>query len=93
MCVNAFGDIGFYEDRGIRKRAIVALGNFDIGDCKKIIPKDIDVKVLGASSDHTILDIHDSKINYKLGDIVEFNVLYQAMLVACASSTINKKII
>ena len=93
MCVNAFGDIGIYEDKGIRKRAIVALGNFDIGDCKKLIPRDNDIKILGASSDHTILDIHDSKINYKLGDIIEFNVLYQAMLVACASSTINKKII
>ncbi len=93
MCVNAFGDCGYYEDKGIRKRAIVALGNFDIGDCKKLIPKDKGIKILGASSDHTILDIHDSQNNYRLGDIIEFNVLYQAMLVSSASDMINKKII
>ena len=31
--------------------------------------------VLGASSDHTIW-IFDCKTEYKLGDIIEFNILY-----------------
>jgi len=93
LMVNAFGEHAHYIDNGIRKRAIVALGNQDVGDSSKLVPKDMDIKVLGASSDHTILDIHDSKLQYKLGDIVEFNVLYQAMLFTTLSKYIKKKII
>lgn len=91
--VNAFGEYGHYEDRGIRKRALIGLGNQDVGDSSKLVPKDKNIIVLGASSDHTILDIHDSEIEYKLGDIVEFNVLYQAMLFTSLSQYISKKII
>ena len=78
MCVNAFGECGSYTDKGIRKRAI---------------PKDKGISVLGASSDHTIIDIHDSKNEYKVGDIVEFNVLYQAMLVSSSLEMVHKQII
>ncbi len=91
--VNAFGEYGHYEDRGIRKRAIIALGNQDVGDSSKLVPRDKNIIVLGASSDHTILDIQDSEREYKLGDIVEFNVLYQAMLFTSLSQYINKKAI
>ena len=91
--VNAFGDLPHYEDRGIRKRAIVALGNQDLGDSSRLIPRDKDMIVLGASSDHTILDIHNCKTDYKLGDIVEFNILYQAMLMTTLSPYVHKKIL
>lgn len=93
LTVTAFGEVGKYEDRGIRKRAIVALGNQDVGDCSKLIPKDKNIKVLGGSSDHTILDIEDCSTQYKLGDIIEFNVLYQAMLFSTLSEYVTKKII
>ncbi|WP_326911386.1 alanine/ornithine racemase family PLP-dependent enzyme [Sedimentibacter sp. MB31-C6] len=93
LMVNAFGEYGKYEDRGIRKRAIVALGNQDVGDSSKLVPKDKNIEVLGASSDHTILDIEDSKVQYKLGDIIEFNVLYQAMLFSSLSEYVHKKIV
>jgi predicted amino acid racemase len=93
LMVNAFGDLPHYDDRGIRKRAIVALGNQDLGDSSRLVPKDKDMIVLGASSDHTILDIHDCKSQYKLGDIVEFNILYQAMLMTSLSDYVHKKII
>ena len=85
LMVNAFGDLPHYEDRGIRKRAIIALGNQDLGDSSRLVPKDKNMIVLGASSDHTILDIHDCKTEYKLGDIIEFNILYQAMLMTTLS--------
>lgn len=93
LMVNAFGEHAHYDDKGVRKRAIVALGNQDVGDSSKLVSRDKGVKVLGASSDHTILDIHDSKEHYKLGDIVEFNVLYQAMLFTSLSHFVNKKLI
>lgn len=90
---DSFGEAGYYEDNGIRKRAIIALGNQDVGDCFKLIPLDNDIKVLGASSDHTILDIHDCKNKYKLGDIVEFHVLYEPMLFSSLSKYVHKKFI
>lgn len=93
LMVNAFGDLPHYEDRGIRKRAIIALGNQDLGDSSRLVPKDKNMIVLGASSDHTILDIHDCDTEYKLGDIVEFNILYQAMLMTTLSEYVHKKII
>ncbi len=93
LMVNAFGDLPHYEDRGIRKRAIVALGNQDLGDSSRLVPRDKDIIVLGASSDHTILDIHDCKKEFKIGDIIEFNILYQAMLMTTLSDYVHKKII
>lgn len=93
LIVNAFGEYGHYEDRGIRKRAIIALGNQDVGDSSRVVPRDKSIVVLGASSDHMILDIHDCEKEYKLGDIVEFNVLYQAMLFTSLSKYIKKKVI
>ncbi len=88
--VASFGEAGVYEDRGIRKRAILAIGNQDLGDSSKLIPKDKNITVLGASSDHTIIDIDDCDKDYKLGDIVEFNILYQAMLFTTQSKSVYK---
>lgn len=89
--INCFGSYREYEDRGIRKRAILALGEYDVGNYEKLVPKDPDITVLGASSDHTIVDIQDSKIPYRLGDIIEFNLRYQSMLFTTSSSMIEHK--
>ena len=62
-----------------------------MGDSSKLVPRDSDVIVMGASSDHTIIDIHDCKKEYKLGDVIEFNVLYQAMLFTSLSEYVYKK--
>ena len=88
--INGFGTELHYEDRGVRRRALLALGVFDIGDCEKIIPLDEKITVLGGSSDHLIIDIHDSKRAYCLGDIVEFELHYKSMLFATASPMIRK---
>lgn len=93
LSINAFGDKPVYIDKGIKKRAILAIGNQDLGSVFKIIPKDENIKILGGSSDHTIIDIQDCKKEYRLGDIVEFNVLYQAMLFATQSPSVNKVIL
>ncbi|MBR4400699.1 MAG: alanine/ornithine racemase family PLP-dependent enzyme [Synergistes sp.] len=91
--INCFGDIPHYEDRGVRRRALLALGAFDVADPGKLIPDDPGIKVLGASSDHMIIDIHDSKCSYKLGDIVSFTLRYQAMLFSTECPCVEKRII
>lgn len=93
LAVNAFGAESCYEDRGIRKRAILALGVADIGDESKLIPEDSDVKILGASSDHLIVDIQDCKTDYHLGDVLSFQLRYKTMLFATASPEIEKVVI
>lgn len=92
LCVNCFGETPVYEDRGIRRRAILAIGAFDLGAPEKLVPSDRDIKILGSSSDHTIIDIHDCKTPYKLGDIVSFTLCYQNMLFATANPLVQKKV-
>ncbi len=89
--VNCFGEMPIYNDRGIRRRAILAIGAYDVGDPAKLVPVDSGIEVLGSSSDHTIIDIHDSKIPYKLGDPVAFTLCYQNMLFATSNPFIAKE--
>ncbi|MCR4669274.1 MAG: alanine racemase [Clostridia bacterium] len=90
----AFGKVREYEDLGVRKRAIVALGNQDMGDAKGVLrPVDPGIRVLGASGDHTILDIEDSETEYRLGGIITFNTLYQGCVYSSMSPNVSKVII
>jgi len=54
--VDAFGRKPSYEDRGTIKRAILAVGRQDT-DPEGLTPEDADIDVLGASSDHLIMDV------------------------------------
>ncbi len=87
--VDGLGIAQEYQDKGLRKRALLALGVFDIGDIGKLICLDQDSYILGASSDHLIVDIEDSKINYQVGDIIDFQLHYKAMLFATANPLMN----
>lgn len=89
---DAFGNVPTFVDRGIRKRIICAIGKQDI-DLDSIYPLDKDLIILGGSSDHTIIDGSDSRINYSVGDIVAFNLHYVSMLRAMTSEYIEKIII
>lgn len=91
--VNCFGDRPVYEDRGVRRRALLAAGAFDYGSHEKLVPRDPGVRVLGCSSDHTVVDIHDAEEGYRLGDAMEFGVLYQAMLFATANPLVEKRVV
>ena len=91
--VDGFGSQRHYEDRGIRRRALLALGQLDVGDCKKLIPIDSGAQILGASSDHMIVDIQDSKCDYHLGGIMEFELTYQSMMHATLSDLIEKVVV
>lgn len=89
--VDAFGEKPVFTDRGIRKRAILASGRQDIKP-DGIRPRDKDVIVLGASSDHLILDVSDCKRDYRVGDVLEFDMTYGAMLAAFTSEYVTKVI-
>jgi predicted amino acid racemase len=90
---DCFLNVRKYEDRGVRRRALLAVGAFDIGDHEKLVPLDKGVTLLGCSSDHMIADIHDSERDYRLGDSIPMRLLYQAMLFTTANDLVDKKII
>ena len=87
--VDAFGSIPSYEDKGIRKRAIVAVGRQDIR-LEGLTPVDSNISIFGASSDHLILDVTHSEKELTVGDIVDFKVDYGCLLVAMTSPYVEK---
>jgi predicted amino acid racemase len=68
-----------FVDRGVRKRAIVALGYTDT-DPGALIPLDDGVTIAGSSSDHMVLDVTDAEYDFCEGDIVHFRMKYAALL-------------
>lgn len=87
--MDAFGQKPHFEDKGIRKRAIVAVGRQDIR-VEGLTPLDERIDIFGASSDHLILDVTDSKTKYKIGDVVEFKIDYGCLLAAMTSAYVEK---
>ncbi len=87
--VDAFGNRPVYEDLGVIKRAIIAVGRQDI-DPDSLHPIDSGISILGASSDHLILNMNNTVRNYKVGDIVKFKLSYLSLLRATTSSYVEK---
>jgi predicted amino acid racemase len=87
--VDAFGQKPYYDDRGIMKRAILAIGKQDIV-VDSLEPVDSQIRVLGGSSDHLLLDLTAATHKYKVGDVLTFKVGYGAMLQAMTSPYVEK---
>ena len=87
--VDAFGEKATYVDRGMRRRAILAIGRADYGDIGDILPLTEGAEVAMASGDHTILDIEDCKEDIRVGDVVRFGLKYSAILRLTASENIT----
>ncbi|MFP4143331.1 MAG: alanine/ornithine racemase family PLP-dependent enzyme [Thermoplasmata archaeon] len=86
---DAFGKKPEFKDRGIRRRAIAAIGKQDT-DTSNLTPKDDGVEILGASSDHMILDVEDMERDIKIGDTLSFLPTYSGMLKAFTSEYVDK---
>ena len=86
---DAFGNVPLYRDRGMHKRAIIALGKQDT--LISGLSCDRDLEILGSSSDHVILDSKNSCL--KVGAGVNFNLDYGSLLAAMTSPFIKKQFI
>jgi len=84
---DAFGNTPKFHDIGKMRRTLLGVGLQDIL-ISGITPK-LDIDILGASSDHLI--VNAKQIDLKVGDTVEFNLNYGALLVAMTSPYIIKK--
>lgn len=90
--MDAFGKVPTFDDRGIRKKILCAIGKQDV-ELDALDPVDPGLIILGGSSDHLILDGSDSVNDYKVGDIIFFKVYYVSMLRLMTSEYIEKRII
>ncbi len=90
--MDAFGNIPKFIDKGKINRIIVAIGRQDVQPCD-IIPINKNMKVLGGSSDHIIIDVTACEKNYRVGDIVTFKLEYGSILSVMTSEYVAKKLI
>lgn len=81
-----------FDENPMRKKALICIGKQDT-ILEDIIPLDSNIKVLGGSSDYTVLDITDCDKNYEVGDIVSFKVRYFSLLRLMNSKYVYKKIV
>jgi ornithine racemase len=86
---DAFGNRPVFEDRGSRRRAICALGRQD-ASAEGLRPLDPGVEVLGASSDHLILDVDAMPVPPAIGDSLSFVPGYSATLALFTSRYVDK---
>lgn len=89
--LDAFGRKPTFIDKGKRKRGICAIGKQDI-DIEDLIAVDKNINIIGQSSDHLIVDLTDSKDEYKLGDKVKFDLNYGGILKLMTSKYVCKEI-
>jgi len=89
---DAFGGSPEFEDKGIRKRVILAIGGQDVVP-DGLYPVDERMEVLHASGDHTIADVTGTNREFKVGDIISFRVSYSALLKAMTSSYVLKEFV
>lgn len=87
--MDAFGNIPYIEDMGLRDRAILAIGRQDI-NFEGVTPVDSSIKVIGGSGDHFIIDVTDCNLQYSTGDEIGFKINYGCLLKSMTSPYINK---
>lgn len=86
--VDAFLNKKSFEDSGNRKRALLAFGLQDV-PIEGCHPCNDQIKVLGQTSDHTLIDIEDCDEKLKVGDVIKFELDYTSLLMACQTTGIN----
>jgi predicted amino acid racemase len=85
---DAFGNIPTVEDKGMMIRSILNIGRQDMR-LDGLIPQDSDLEILGATSDHLLLDTTKNP-NLNVGAIVSFDLDYAALLAAMTSPFVQK---
>lgn len=89
IATDAFGNVPVVVDKGIRKRAILAIGRHDI-IVEGLTPVDKGAEILGASSDHLLIDVTNVKRALAVGSIMQFDMQYSSLISGMMSSYVTK---
>lgn len=87
--MNWKGEEVTFPDQGDRKRAILALGSMDVGDCFNLIPMEAGIDLIACSSDHTVLDVTDAHRDIRVGDTMSFSLKYSGLLYAFSTKQVR----
>lgn len=88
---DAFGNLPEFADKGIRNRIICNLGRQDVIP-DGLTPLDEGAEILGASSDHLIVDVTECNRKFEVGDEIAFYPNYGALLSLITSEYVFKVI-
>jgi predicted amino acid racemase len=88
---DAFGHTPTFVDLGVRDRAIVNIGREDV-DVEGLRPTDSQLAIVGASSDHLIVDVTQAHGAIRVGDTVAFTLNYSALLAVMTSRYVDKRV-
>lgn len=90
MGVDAFGKRPVFEDKGERLRGILNIGREDV-IVEGLTPVTPGIAVLGASSDHLVLDLTEASPPPAVGEMLGFHLNYGALLAVMTSEYVVKK--
>jgi predicted amino acid racemase len=89
LSVDAFMQQKTFEDRGIRRTAVLNFGRQEV-PWENIHPMADSLFVMGQTSNHTIVDVDDSDAPVNVGDILTFQVDYTGLMHLCNSPSVEK---
>lgn len=87
---NSFGEEPVIVDKGIMRRGILAIGKQDV-ILENLTSRNKNITIIGGSSDHLLVDL--TKSEYVLGDVMDFNLNYPALLHLMNSKYVDKLLI
>jgi predicted amino acid racemase len=87
---DAFGRTPHFVDHGLMDRAILDIGREDV-DIAGLTALDARFVILGASSDHLLVDVTAAEGAMQVGDDIVFSLNYSALLATMTSPYVDKR--
>jgi len=85
---DAFGRKPEWKDLGVRQRAILDIGEQDLR-INGLTPQRSGITIIGASSDHLVVDVTEIAEPVQLGDTLEFSPNYAALATGMANHSLS----
>jgi predicted amino acid racemase len=89
--VDAFMRVHEWPDLGLRRRATLSMGELDAG-VQFMRPTLAGTFVVGASSDHLVVDVTDAAVPIRVGDELEFVASYNAIAYGWSSCYATRRV-
>lgn len=89
LTVDAFMQKKTFEDKGVRRGALLGLGLQET-PYANVHPVDDGILVLGQTSNHTVLDVESASKTIHVGDIISFEVDYTGLMHLCNAPSVSK---
>ncbi len=90
LSVDAFMKQKSFENRGLRRTAVLGFGLQEV-PFENIHPVEKGIRIMGQTSNHTIVDVEDVQTHINVGDIIAFEVDYTALMHLCNAPSVEKE--